>query len=312
MTRPNKKSRTNKGRQGRSHASRERARLNPPAPKNVLFCRECPPWVSELVDDVSTGDTLCGNCGLVVDSGGLNTFFLNPKNISIPYRRITHCRQRFRQLMGSGPQFTPDQIDEISLHLPFEKQDLAGKKTFSELFGSVPELKKIGLSQKSANHWIQIRLRLGLLFPNETNEPGQLTILEELCKILTPYLRERLEMRYLCVENAFVDSLFIHKHEKESSKDQLKRKSILSTNFTIAQLLRLESPEAFERLKCLLPQLAGKGQFQKNNDRWKIIIYYCNHFYQFFTNPKSDHTYHFDWAYHELDSKEINEFNFFI
>lgn len=266
---------------------------------------------------------------------------MNTKPISPGYKRLTHFQQRIRQLKGIGPQLFQEQIDDI---WPFllenpELDSIAGKKTFQEI------IKKLGFKSKLSEHWIQIRIRLGLQPVPDV-------------EILTDGLSERLRMRYLCgmffiysmkmflsysktlmcglsvfggislknkkhtVEQAFMALLYSPKHaavivktEAADAADDdviLRRKSIINVNYSLAQLLRLEDEDAFLQLRPYLPQLSGSGQPASNNKRWKLMMDYCQEKYKRFSEPKSEKIFYFDWSYVPIEPDDLAEFNVFV
>lgn len=189
MTKQKNKKKKTKGRQGRSHASRQRAKSTPRAPEAIYRCKDCGQGEEggycPLIEDSISGDTICTRSGLVIEglsSGmGMACNIMNTKPVSPGYKRLTHFQQRIRQLKGIGPQLTDDQITDIWAPILEDPtlEPIAGKKTFQEI------IKKLGYKSKLSEHWIQIRIRLNLYpIPNED--------------LLTDELCERLRMRYLC------------------------------------------------------------------------------------------------------------------
>lgn len=289
-----KKSKKSKGRQGRNQESRERAKKTPKAPHNEIKCSDCKEECS-LVYDHQSGDTICENSGIVVcmQGFGASSMITHTKPISPGYKRLTHFQQRLAQLVGNGPQLSNKQIGQIFWEMNFSagNVDLAGKKTFREV------IKSLGMKSKLGENWIQIRMKLFLLpVPNKL--------------MMDPDLKERLRMRYLCIENAFMMTLYVPKRGKGTN--QLKRKSIININYVIAQLLRLENEEAFLHFLQFLPQLAGTGQPLKNNIRWEILIDYCKIHYQRFSEPKHEKIFYFHWEYLPITEESLELFNKFI
>lgn len=244
--------------------------------------------------DHQSGDTICENSGLVVCTQGFgaSSMIMHTKPVSPGYKRLTHFQQRLAQLVGKGPQLSNKQIGQIFWEMDFSLGgDTAGKKTFREV------IKRLGMKSKLGENWIQIRMKLFLKPVPEK-------------RMMNPDLKERLRMRYLCIENAFMRTLYVPKRGKGTN--QLKRKSIININYVIAQLLRLEDEEAFLHFLPFLPQLAGSGQPLKNNQRWEILIDYCKVHYQRFSEPKHEKIFYFHWEYLPITEESLELFNKFV
>lgn len=316
-----KKKKKPKGRQGRNKASRERARNAPRPPPNVIVCALCPD--SEILEDEATGDTICTGCGLVVDRSGMNSsnYILNTCKCSPPYSRVVHWNQRVSQTNARGPKFSREQVrqtwevlddmmqgrTELPPKLSLKREELldrAGRKTFGYIFEKV-----LGYPKKTANCWIQMRRRLQKYVHLPSVEKDW----------IGPALTERLRARYQCVEMAFEKILYLRKGEAKQ-KGSLKRKSIICINYIMAQLFLMEDPEKYEVVLPYLNQLSGKDQIDINNQRWKLLMDYCQeHFREVLLTKKMNNETQphlqcsFDWPYNPMDTKnKVQCFIYFV
>jgi len=288
-----KRNRKKTGRQGRSRETRLRI-ANLPKFEETDY-RTCPNCNSYncFVEDYTSGDLICRECGVVREGKGLGLtqHILIKRNPSKKYQRIVHFKQRLAMLLGRGPQLSKEQLNRIWIEI--EKDPnldcCMGKKSLAAI------LSKIGMEPKLANHWIQVRQRLALWpYPLPTD--------------LLPEQLERMKMRYLCIEAGFVENL-------GGCPAPLGRKNIINLNYTLAQLLRLETPDfVYKYFAPFLPQLTGKDQPAMNNRRWQMIVEWCSVNRAFYTDPKTGLTYRFDWPYLPITKEEITslQFGFFF
>jgi len=273
-----------KKRQGRSHESRERVKLNRVEP-HVLVCKSCKGV--DFVEDHSSGDLICVSpeCGLVYASGALffNINTIPMKNPSKPYQRVVHYQQRMTQLLGNDPE-----VDEASFQLIRESvsnrkdYETFGKRSFSKL------LRELGLDPKIATHWIQLRIRLGWEDP--------LSCFDE-------QLLLRCHARYVCVSQAFQNTF--HLAPGESKKNKIQRKNIITLNFSIPMILRLESESVFRKAAKYFPQQNNSSHLEINNERWRIIVEYCQRNYRVMEDPVRGIMYQFEWNFMPINFSDV-------
>lgn len=254
-----------KGRQGRSRASRERAKRLKEESKKWDYmvtepCEDCNR--QDFLEDHNSGDVVCANCGLVASSKGLDfskNILLRVRNLSKPYQRVVHFRQRFAQLIGIDPEIEEalldtilDKIEDLKIPTPS-----FGKKDFSRVLKELnhPNFPYEHIKRLSAN-WIQIRRHLGESIPPEPEFPDELYI--------------RLCARYQCIDRVFQETLWSPTGEK-GKDNTLERRNIINVNYLTVQMLRLESEDLFRSWGKFLPQLTAKKQPGINNRRWKLL-----------------------------------------
>ncbi len=267
-----------KKRQGRSRESRERKLPN--WEKNDMRCRGCNQI--SFVEDHASGDLICDVCGVVYSGGAL--FFnmntlpnRNMGSVSKPYMRVVHYQQRMTQLLGNDPEVDEKVVERLrEKHKDLTEDQIKtfGKRSFAK------SLREEKLDPKIACHWIQLRIALDWEYPLECFN-------EELLL--------RCKARYICLEKAFDNTLHIKQGGKKTNKFQ--RKNIISLNFSIPMIIRMESPEVFKSIAKYFPQQTNSGQPEINNERWKILIEYCQKHYNVMEMPVKDIIFHFDWPF---------------
>lgn len=292
-----------KGRQGRSRESRERQKRVKEETKHIKIeydnCsnRSCRAPHSDFLEDSSSGDVICSQCGVVQSTGALgfsNLVSFRFKNKSKPYQKVVHFRQRYAQLVGKDPYIQDAvflQIRDEVLRDPNISLARFGKKSLSLVLKRLEggdQLKRL-----SAN-WIQVRRRMGLdHVPGEVENP--------------PLLYKRLCARYICVANIFLELLFSEDGER-GKEDSLERRNIVNVNYLFVQLLRLESEEMFQEWGKFFPQLHSKRQPRINNLRWKILVEGCKNRYKQFAIYRTEEKLLLDWEYKELTKEDINKY----
>lgn len=122
-----------------------------------------------LIEDLSSGDTICQDCGSVVGRLGEISCSIPLNKFSKPYSREVHYQQRIAQLTAKDPilpqyylLLIEDYIrenKETDLFLKPLRPQIYGIDTFRHIIG---QLNKNGaqLDKRIARHWIQIRKRL--------------------------------------------------------------------------------------------------------------------------------------------------------
>lgn len=263
---------------------------------NIMECIQCKA-TDKFVEDHASGDMICSNCGVIQSTGGLyfsqHTIFTHP--MSKPYQKVVHFRQRISQLLCRDPEQDPEHIERIGDYIRQNELTLGttetyGIKTFSMI------CRQVGLNPKIASHWMQIRKRLGFglgLVPQI--DPGVLL---------------RITMRYICISHCFEARL--KRRKGDPIVPSLKRNNVINLNYSIIQLIRIESEEHYIRLAKFFPQLISQNQPDLNNKRWKILLEDCRLKYQHFSDPlKGDH-YQFDWPYKPITVDDlVKHFYFF-
>lgn len=275
-----------RGRQGRNAKSRVAKPPNP-CQKEEFGCLNCNSMVSLIVDHV-TGDCVCTSCGFVNDSGGLSfssSILMMDKN-SKNYQRKVHYRQRMAQLRGVDPEIDRSTLDLIQEHVLSRGMNTPrlGKKNFGAI------CKHLAVPKKTADSWIQIRNELG--FEPNTNE---------LADWLTPELLGRMELRFVCVEMAFVSTL----SSKHGSEHRLSRTNIINLNYIIPQIMRLESEQLWEYCAKFFKQLSHEKHPGENNARWAEIIGYCDQHFRKAVISKDGGEQFFEWKYIPMRPHEI-------
>lgn len=263
-----------KKRQGRSKESR--SRVIPKFVMNDMTCRECKK-PTDFVEDHASGDLVCMDCGLVHSTGGLdfNVNTIRMKNPSKRYMRIVHYQQRMTQLLGNDPEVEEDVMETLRKKL----KDVANRKQFGKRsFAKV--LRELGLEPKIAGHWVQLRIRLGWDDP-------LICFHEELLL--------RLKARYFCLEKAFEETLHVPSGVRRTSK--LQRKNIITLNFSIPMIIRMEDESVFKEVAKFFPQQSNPQHPELNNERWKILIEHCQKKYTRMVLPVKDMVFYFDWPY---------------
>jgi hypothetical protein len=256
-------------------------------------CPEC--MGRNFIEDHSSGDLICGDCGVVVSEGGIafseNQFVL-PRNFSKPYQKVVHFRQRISQLLCKDPELDDEIIQTIFEYIKknphLGDSSIFGIKTFSLI------CRKTQLNPKIASHWLQIRKRLEIApFVGEISKD----------------LIQRITMRYICISHCFEHSLSKKGNQGQSP---LFRNNVLNLNYSIIQLIRIESEADFKRLAKFFPQLISQNQPALNNERWKILLERCQKQYPQFSDPVKGDYYRFDWPYIPLKADDlINHFYHF-
>lgn len=293
-----------KGRQGRSREVRERKKREEEERIKMNFVSlsdpplsRCPDSCSPnpfFIEDHSSGDLICSGCGAVVSSGGISNFTSSSLTNSKPYMRIVHFRQRIAQLFSYDPEQKKEYIDRINEFIQKSGEDprYFGKNVFSQI------CRELQIDPKVATHWMQIRKKLGIEpFLSDSD--------------LDPEMKSRLNMRFFCVSIAFANQLKKGKGE-DSDSSHLKRNNIININFLIIMLIRLESEFEFRKLAKFCPQLMSHQQPKLNNQRWKVIIDYCDHNYRVVSDPIKGTFFSFDWEYKPLTNSDLLNFFYFF
>lgn len=296
-----------KGRQGRSFAVRERRRLEKEEQERALKYQ--PPVFERCVgmcggggayiEDFVTGDVICTNCGAVQFEGSLgsSSHLQSSLSSSKPYSRVVHFRQRMAQVTCRDPEQNHDDVQKILDYIMLKKvkreeihEKYWGKGTFSKV------CKTLNLNPKLATHWMQIRKSLDIYpYMDENSIDGDILY--------------RLNMRYFCVSHAFQNKL------KKSFKNEysiLKRNNVVNLNYTIIQLIRLESEEEFKNMAKYFPQLISQQQPATNNRRWAILMEYCRQNYGFVSDPIRGSRFEFDWSYKPLLTQDLLKYFYYF
>lgn len=324
-----------KGRQGRSRAVRERERIRREKEKEFrsgiedgygLPCKGCRKDSSLLVYDHQSGDTICSNCGMVLDQNGQGDsnrvgFGFQFRFLSKPYDRLVHFQQRIAQLTTRDPKLPDWFIDSLGEFLNENGETIEGEfgnprsnwgieswkrimnhplfRNYLELVGTKPKRRILpNHPSKLAIHWLQIRRRLGI-------EPWKVEFDFQTLNLL--------RIRYRLISLSFNETLRkpgpgqsrLPIHDQNQS---LSRKNILNVNYVLAQLLRIVNPELWRDYAKFIPQLESSTQPEQNNQRWRIIMDWCrDHFPSQESLPDP-----LDWPFYPITNSELeNEFKFF-
>jgi len=272
-----KKKKNKKGRQGRSAEVRKRKEEEKKKRewsfsenKSYSQCPECN--TQDLIEDYTSGDLICRQCGMIIGCGGLAFAFHSPAASFIgskPYQKVVHFRQRLSQLEAKDPEQDEKVVQSIKEFIINNQNQLGplstyGIKTFSLI------CRKLKIKATVATHWIQLRRRIFCLAEPEVR--------------LNPLFKIRITMRYICIAHCFNYILKKPKEEKKTTSS-LKRNNIVNLNYSIIQLIRLEDDENetnFKGLARFFPQLISQNQPAINNQRWKLLIEECQKKYQNF------------------------------
>lgn len=287
-----------KGRQGRSRESRKRAEENrrlfnagQPKDPNQHICDECKS--PHLVED--NGDLICGECGLVKDHH-IPMFVAHGKTPKGKgYLRDVHFQQRLAKLMGKDPLIDEEIVDKIGREiLTREKNNntnsfgrTIGRKGISKI------CKHLGIDDKTADGWIQIRRRLGY-------EPYPPEIPTEIW--------ERVKIRFSIITRVFDETLHIPNATHKVS--MLERCNITNLNYIMSQLFKLEDYQLYTELAKFLPQLSDPKQPMLNNTRWTMMIdYIIKKNLTTFTDKNTMRIHHFEWEYQRMTTEDISQFH---
>lgn len=270
-----------KKRQGRSKESR--ARKMPEYVVNEMVCQDC--RNVDFLEDHASGDLVCMDCGLVQMTGGLyfNENNIRMKNPSKKYMRIVHFQQRMTQLLGNDPEVLEDVIHRLRIKLEtVANVQQFGKRSFTKI------LREMKMDPKIACHWVQLRIRLGW---------------EEPLDCFNEYFLLRLKARYFCIEKAFESLLHVPNGSRRTNK--LQRKNIISLNFSIPMLIRLEDEGVFKHVAKYFPQQTNPQHPELNNERWKLIMEYCETHYKSMVLPIKEMTFVFEWPFIPMTYSDV-------
>lgn len=272
-----------KGRQGRNKETRERKKKerekieleNKYKKKEVCSNSHCKSHQDSslfvIFHDMSSGDTLCYECGAVQQSkgfGNMETAIIYNYPHQKPYQRDVHFEEFLKQLEGKDPEIEPTIFQEFHNFICEHYEELIqthgemtywGPKIFSNIFTSpefvnerrqdlVYDIKII------LEHWIQIRKKMKI-------EPNQFIIL--------PSERRELKALYECIALNFEEML---------KQKLLDRRNIYNLNYLTAILLRWLNPRPKNYLELcrFLPQQLSNQQPANNNDSFLKLIRYIN------------------------------------
>lgn len=297
--------RKKKGRQGRSLEVRKRKELERQGwfqgkkyfySSNLPQCRECGDTDS-FVEDHSSGDLICSSCGVVSEEmGGLGFYskcFSYPIT-SKPYQKVVHFRQRISQLLCRDPEQEYEHLFLLRQYI-LDNHEQMGNPTFYGIKTFSFICRKIGLNPKIASHWMQIRKRLGIT---------------PFCDLPSPSIIHRITMRYICIAHCFDRTLKRKRGEKD--QNNLKRNNVINLNYSIIQLIRMESEEEFIRLAKFFPQLISHNQPGLNNKRWEIILKECREKYSYFSDPLRGEPFFFDWPFKPILVEDLVKYFYFF
>lgn len=62
-------------------------------------------------------------------------------------------------------------------------------------------------------------------------------------------------------------------------------------------LVKLEDEEVYKRIAKYFPQQTNPGQPEINNERWKVLMNYCQENYRVMEMPVKDIIFQFNWPY---------------
>lgn len=305
-----KKKKKKKGRQGRSAEVRLRKLQEKKIQQETLvqctsysICKECQSE-SHFIEDYTSGDLICTNCGVVSEIGGIafTSHQITPSpNQSKPYQTIVHFRQRISQLQCKDPEQDQDKVDLIHRYVLDHENELGDKQTYGiKTFSLI--CRKIGLNPKIASHWIQLRHRV-------LGEEYQIKI------DLDETFLKRLSMRYVALSHCFKSALKRRKGEPQTSP--LQRNNVINLNYSIIQLIRLEDdPEEhiFHYLAKYFPQLISHNQPELNNQRWEILMKKCEekYFKTGFADPIKGDLYYFEWPYKPIEEEHLLKYFYYF
>lgn len=279
-----------------------------------------------LVDDYSTGDSICSECGAVQSHFGLGQVTIphmysygGNGRLGSGYKREVHFQVRIRQLTIRDPVLDPKLLTAIRKFLwpePFSNErlkgleaeygptDVWGPKTFRALFKREELAKQIKENpdwggNRISQHWIQLRCRLEF-------EPNHVDISED--------VERRMRARYRCVDRAFMaicaDPSSSSKEGGNGKRKEEPRRNIYNLNYIGAQLLRMEDPDAFHEYAKFLPQATNQRQPEVNNFYWAKIIDWCQKHARFINDK--DQCCRIEWEYTPITETELfGLFSFF-
>lgn len=320
-----------KGRQGRCQAVRDqkdadrerRKRENQRVPFESFwdcYCRHCFYPLNSVIEDYHLAELVCGHCGAVVNvNASVPSFTQFQIPVSKPYERVIHYQQRIAQATCRDPLLPNSVIlkieDYVWLHwMELDPPEIWGPKTFKKICNACK------LSPRTSRQWIQIRQRLnnGAVDRyreeaeeeeegDESESDGETTIVQLSCpfdtipwEVILGYdMARRMKIRYRLISVAFDEVILNH------PDPTIRRKNIVTLNYTIVQLLRLEDEAAFRCYGRFFPQLSGSHQAERNNTRWRIMLNFLRANFNSFTNPTSGESFYFEWDYKPLETKDI-------
>ena len=270
------------GRQGRSHAVREKVRQRKEKEKELhkelrvdFLCNTCKKDTEIIEIDY---ESICNECGTVIEnhafeSSGKETVVSIKELFSKPYKRVSHLQERIAQLCATDPEVDGEIVQRIDKYCLEKGKDLEDvfKKDMSNI------LKALGIDRKISSHYIQILKRLGVL-RNLTPMPHN--------------MRVRIKERFIIVE------YIIYKYKNLILR---RRKNIPNLNYLIFQLIRLESEEYARIYAPHLPQLIAKNQPNDINYKWSIVIEKIKSLNQvFFLEKFNIDLSNYEWKYRPL------------
>ncbi len=298
-------------RQGRSHKTRQRV-------MREKIAKEKKQFYSKKKDNSTTSFTQCVKCesDLVVDHlerGGAvycaSCGFETPKLVIIdqpeikkkyvkqPYQPIVHFRQVVMSAMGKDPRVPLEHVEKIESWL-LNNPEVMGNCPFyvgsESIKRAVSELK---LNRAYSSRWVQIRSR----FTVEGIRDDVACIDKD-----TLY---RLGLRFNCVVKAF-NSVIKCGKGKAAKKAGVHRRNIMTLNYVIPQLMRLESEELFRDNARFFPILTSDTQPKLDNVRWKLIIDHCNANSRLVYCKKEERVLKLEWEYKQIRTEDL--FNYFF
>lgn len=248
----------------------------------------------------STDNSCCNECGKETSYVQLDNDIIRDKYIfpgSKKYERRIHFNTKVHRLIGEGAliillkdAFAIERFLELNPDIRGSSWNLVGPKTIKtacERLGFLANPKK----RRYPDFWIQVRMMLNLQ-PCHANIPSEFIA--------------RLYWRYKLVDVAFNQVL-----KKSANNNRLyKARNIMTINYTLLQLLRLENEELFKLNAKFMPLSNNPDSPDVNNVRWKLICEYCQkNFGKTFTGPDDcSGIYYFDWTYRPLTSKDILDY----
>lgn len=256
-----------------------------------------------IVQDTHGDSTFCDGCGLQSDVvfQNISPYSSEHRHKSKPYDRTVHYRQRLSDLTGRGPWIEQEHIDSIHEFLT------GGKYLDKEEWGmSVDNMKYVGMQMiKScikrlelpacySARWIQIKSRLDV----EGIEDDVLDVDQNFVEEMT--------LRYTFVSEAFDHTVRkVSRHEKE----HLHRTNIIPLNYSIMQIIRIMSEEAFRRNGRFFPPNRSDHQPYLNNKRWKLMIdWLVQNRTGMFTSKEG--VFNVEWRYIPVTEQDI--FNYML
>lgn len=270
-----------------------------------LNCTNC--FSEQGLVESRDGSLYCDDCGKVstmekhVDAP---VFYRYNKIQSKPYERRIHFHTKLHRLIGQGADIVTYEDARL-----IENYLLQNPKVMGVNFNWVgPRAVKracwaLGFHRDAAvnktrypDFWIQIRRILNMI---------------PVCGRLPEETVERLKIRYIYVSEAFENAVkYCDSFFKKKTKNTREKKSrnIMTVNYILLQLIRLESEELFRENAKFLPVVKSAESPEVNNRRWQLTCEYCSRYHSRHWVKEKDEFMDFRWDYMPLTDEDILRF----